>query len=271
MPQPRHPAAATATPAQPHHAPPTPDRFRVLFVGMDLNPISIAVLDTLTRLEGVEVRATVSRKPGMIGRAWRQYGWRTVLGGAGKMVRARSRMLLRRFGLKRTTGFRSLAEVAAARGLELRPFESINATETIEDFRSFRPDLLLVAACEQILKAPVLAIPRVAAVNVHPSLLPAYRGPKPCYWVLQEGQARTGVTFHRIDEGIDTGAILAQRELEITSNDTEIGLRQRCGLLAGEMAGDVVRGVRDGTLEPRPQDESLAGYRGKPPWGRSRM
>lgn len=246
-------------------------KLRVLFVGMDLSSLSIEVLEAISAMNDFEILPAVSRRPGSIGRAWRDYGWRTVVRGAGMLARARWRMLLRRVGLRRTEGFRSLSELADERGLDLLPFERINAGDTIERFRAFDPDVLLVAACDQILRKPVIELPRLAAVNVHPSLLPAHRGPKPCYWVIANRETSTGVTYHQIDEGIDTGAILAQRRFDVAPGESEPRLRRRCGEVAGAMACEVLHGLRDGTLEPRPQPEEGASYEGKPPRGRSRL
>lgn len=248
----------------------TNERFRVLFVGMDVSRLSVSVFEAISAVDDFEVLPIVSARPGAAKRVLKDLGWPTLVRGAFMVGAAKVRMLKRRLGMKRRVGFRSMTECAAERGLTIEPIASINAEASRERFRAFRPDVMLVAACDQILKPPVLAIPRLGAVNVHPSLLPAHRGPMPCYWVVEAGDATTGVTFHEIDEGIDTGPILAQREFAVEPGETEPRLRRRCAVVAGEMAVDVLSGVHDGTLEPRPQPEEGATYEGKPPRGRSR-
>jgi methionyl-tRNA formyltransferase len=118
----------------------------------------------------------------------------------------------------------------------------------VSRLRELAPDLLIVNSYAMILRPNVLAIPRFGAVNVHGALLPAYRGANPTEWALINGERETGVTIHAIDEGIDTGPIIAQRKVPVRFEDTWIDLRRRVaaateGLLAETLpsilAGDV--------------------------------
>ncbi len=248
------------------------DPFRVLFLGTGISPLSVAVLDAITATDEFDVTVVAPRSslPKTVRRTWRDHGPQMVLSGAARMVRAILRARLRRFGL--TSGpFLSLGELVGSRSTRVVQVASVNAPEAVEVLSALQPDLLLVAVFGQILKPAVLGVPRLGAVNVHPSLLPAYRGPNPVYWAVANGESRTGVTFHQIDEGIDTGDLLAQREVVVEPGDTESSLRRRCAGVAGDMVVEVVRGLRDGSLEATPQDESQASYFGQPPRGRSRL
>ena len=248
---------------------------KVLFVGSEFNPLSIGVLGALASAEDLEVTVLASQphRRGLLAtarRTWASHGLGTLWRGGWRLVRARLRMAGRALGL-RPEGAASLTEVAHVRRLRVVPATRINARATREAITALAPDLLLVSALDQILKAPVLAIPRLGCVNVHPSLLPAYRGPNPFYWVLANGEARTGVSLHMIDEGIDTGDLLLQEELEIRPGETEHSLQRRATELAGRMALEAVRGLGAGTLSPKPQPEEGASYHPQPPRGASRL
>lgn len=90
------------------------------------------------------------------------------------------------------------------------------------------------------------------ALNIHPSLLPAYKGPVPFYWVLRDGQARTGVTVHRLEDEMDSGDIVWQRAIEIAARETQGSLRRRLAELAGTAAVEVAGMVGSGRLHPLP-------------------
>jgi folate-dependent phosphoribosylglycinamide formyltransferase PurN len=248
---------------------------RVLFVGSELNPMSIEVLGSLAHAEDLELSVLVSQPlrrgvAATLRRGFREEGLLPLLRGGLRLIRARSRMFARKLGIE-PAGFASLSEVVEVRGLEEIAANGINAKATVERIRQYDPHLLLVSAFDQILKAPVLAIPKLGCVNVHPSLLPARRGSNPFYWVIRNGDAQSGVTFHMIDEGIDTGDLLAQTPIDIAPGETERTLQRRSAKLAGQMATDIVRGLRDATLAPKPQPEAGAGYDPKPPRGASSL
>ncbi|MBV9690602.1 MAG: methionyl-tRNA formyltransferase, partial [Ktedonobacteraceae bacterium] len=81
------------------------------------------------------------------------------------------------------------------------------------------PDFIFVAGFPQKLPAALLDLPRLGCVNLHPSLLPRYRGPEPFFWQLMNGETQSGLTFHRIDTNFDTGPILVQRAITIEAED----------------------------------------------------
>ena len=99
-------------------------------------------------------------------------------------------------------------------------FSSTDQEIEIEKLRKLDPDLFVVASFGKILKKEVLDIPKYGAVNIHPSLLPEYRGSTPIQVTILNGDVNSGITIIKMDEEMDHGPILFQKETEITDNDT---------------------------------------------------
>src|SRR5262249_51106037 len=106
--------------------------------------------------------------------------------------------------------------------------------------------------------ARLLEIPRLGWINLHASLLPRYRGAAPVQWAIANGEPVTGVTSMRIDAGMDTGGVLLQRETGIGPEETTPQLAERLAHMGAPLIAETLRGLRDGTLAPRPQDHSAA-------------
>ena len=136
--------------------------------------------------------------------------------------------------------------------------------EDLDPLRAARPDVLLVGGFDIILKRPALELPAIGCVNAHSSLLPKHRGPNPFCGVLLAGERETGVTFHRIDEGIDTGDILDQTAFPIESRDTAVSLYGKACCLATERVVAVMDRIEKEGVQGRPQNHSLASYDPKP-------
>jgi len=122
------------------------------------------------------------------------------------------------------------------------------------------PELIVVAAFGQILPPPVLDLPRLGCVNVHPSLLPKYRGAAPINWAIIKGETRTGVSTYLMDKGMDTGAILLIREVGIGDAETVEELGERLAEIGGELVVEAIKGLKEGTVRAMPQDEQGASY-----------
>jgi methionyl-tRNA formyltransferase len=115
---------------------------------------------------------------------------------------------------------------------------------------------LLIAACHPLRVPPAwLALPALGGWNIHPSLLPAYRGPVPVFWQLRAGETRTGVTLHRMDEGFDTGPVLAQHAVALPEGARAPEID---ALLAENGAALVADVLARGDVVGAPQDERLA-------------
>jgi methionyl-tRNA formyltransferase len=115
------------------------------------------------------------------------------------------------------------------------------------------PDLFVVVAFS-ILPGKLLAIPRLGSVNLHPSLLPAYRGAAPIIWAVVNGEQETGISTFQLNPRVDAGDILLQRRVGIGPDETAGELEARLCQTGAEMVVETVDGLEDGTLSARPQD-----------------
>jgi methionyl-tRNA formyltransferase len=129
--------------------------------------------------------------------------------------------------------------------------------------QSLRPDLIAVAAFGQILPQSVLDLPPHGCLNVHTSLLPKYRGAAPIQWAIANGDAETGVTIMKMDAGLDTGDILAQRATPILPADNGQTLHDRLAELGAELLVRTIPEYVAGRITPRPQDHALATHAAK--------
>jgi methionyl-tRNA formyltransferase len=133
------------------------------------------------------------------------------------------------FNRKNTSGiFDAYQRLAAEHNIPIISSADVNSAQFIRQTRELKPTLIASVLFNQILKSELLGLPDWGSINIHPALLPAYRGVSPAFWVLANSETRTGVTVHSIDEGIDTGQILAQKEIEILPEDSEHTLYMRC-------------------------------------------
>jgi methionyl-tRNA formyltransferase len=149
-----------------------------------------------------------------------------------------------------------LKPVAIARGVPV--LQPPRVRHALEELAPLRPDLQVVVAYGQILPRAVIDLAPLGTVNVHGSLLPRYRGAAPIQWAIARSEERTGVTTMLIDEGLDTGPILLQRELPIRDGETAADLEPRLASVGAELLLDTVEGLASGELRPRPQDHDRA-------------
>jgi methionyl-tRNA formyltransferase len=123
-----------------------------------------------------------------------------------------------------------------------------------------RADLLVVVAFGQLLPAEVLAAARLGAINLHPSLLPRWRGPAPIPRAIMAGDAETGVCLMWLDEGMDTGDVIRCRPEPIGPDDTAGDLESRLAHLGATLMVETITDVLAGRAEGTPQDDSAATY-----------
>jgi methionyl-tRNA formyltransferase len=144
-----------------------------------------------------------------------------------------------------------IERLAAAAGVPVTWVSS--TTDATETLRSAAPEVAVAACFPWRLPRAARQVPPLGMLNIHPSLLPAGRGPEPVFWTLRRGESVTGVTVHRMDRGFDTGPIVAQAELAVTPGvrapDLENDLMARGAWLLLE----ALPGLMAGTLQPRPQ------------------
>ena len=130
----------------------------------------------------------------------------------------------------------------------------------LDIFRKISPDMVVLVAFGQILPKEVIDFPEFGCLNVHPSLLPKYRGAAPINWSIINGDKKTGVTIMLMDEGVDSGDILLQAETDIDIDDTFDDLHEKLAAIGAELLVRAVGGVMDGTIAGAPQDASLATF-----------
>ena len=140
---------------------------------------------------------------------------------------------------------------------------SLKESSAQEALRALRADLMVVAAYGLLLPAAVLSAPRLGCVNIHASLLPRWRGAAPIQRAILAGDEQTGITLMQMDEGLDTGAILAQRSCPILTADTTATLHDRLAALGAESLIETLGPLQEGAITPRPQDENEACYASK--------
>jgi methionyl-tRNA formyltransferase len=128
----------------------------------------------------------------------------------------------------------------------------------IENIRDLSPDVIVVVAYGQILPRDMLELPRLACLNLHASLLPRWRGAAPIQAAIAAGDRETGITAMYMDEGLDTGDVLLQRNLEILPNDTGGSLHDRLAQIAPEALLESLRLVAAGSAPRIAQDNVLA-------------
>jgi len=143
-------------------------------------------------------------------------------------------------------------------GIAVTQPQKVRTSEFLDTLQAWRPDLIVVAAYGRILPKAVLDLPRLGCLNVHASLLPKYRGAAPIQWAIARGEEVTGVTIMQMNERMDEGDILLQRETPIGSAETGGQLQQRLAPLGAEALVDAIEGLRAGTLIPEPQDDEAA-------------
>lgn len=166
----------------------------------------------------------------------------------------------RRAGRGRTNVATPVKATGLDRGLSVfTPKGLRNNGEEVTRLTELHADVFIVVAYGRILPPEVLQIPPMGVVNIHPSLLPKYRGPSPVVTAILESEDTAGVTIMLLDEGMDTGAILAQ-STPIRLSGTEKGAALQSALFkeGALMLPNVLKGLHEGSLTPQPQDDSKA-------------
>ena len=130
----------------------------------------------------------------------------------------------------------------------------------IQELRRLAPDLIVVIAYGQILPRAILDIPKHGCLNVHTSILPKYRGAAPIQWAILEDQKETGVTIMKMDEGLDTGDIVAVEKTAIRAEDNASTLHDRLGLMGAELLTRTVPDYVAGKIKPEKQPAEGASY-----------
>jgi methionyl-tRNA formyltransferase len=161
-----------------------------------------------------------------------------------------------------TVWYDSVKELALGHGLKVFQPNDVNTPEFVATLSSLKPDLIVVVSFRQILKKGVIQVPQKGVINVHPSLLPRYRGRANIAWAIINGETKTGVTVHYIDEKIDTGPIVVQKEVEIRFEDTVNTVLDRVTQLYPVALEEALQKVKGG-FKGTPQTSENASYYGR--------
>jgi methionyl-tRNA formyltransferase len=157
----------------------------------------------------------------------------------------------------------AVATAARRLGVPLTQTDGVRGGDGLRVLMELRPDLLVVVAYGELLTAEVLDLPRLGCLNVHLSLRPRWRGASPVQRAILAGDPVTGVSIMRMDEGLDTGPIVASVQASIAPDEDAGELGERLARIGGAVVVEVATRLADGPLEDRPQDEAQAVYAAK--------
>ncbi len=149
-------------------------------------------------------------------------------------------------------------QLALTLGLPVLQPAKVRTPEFAAQLRALHADLAVVVAYGRILTAGVLAAPRLGCVNVHASLLPKLRGAAPIHWAIVRGDTEAGVCLMQLDEGMDTGPVLARASLSVGADETAGGLTERLSVLGAELLQRELPRFLCGELPATPQDDAQA-------------
>ncbi|MBN1487127.1 MAG: methionyl-tRNA formyltransferase [Anaerolineae bacterium] len=147
-------------------------------------------------------------------------------------------------------------KLALADGIPVYQPQKLRRVDAIENIRAWAPDLIVVAAYGQIIPEAILSLPRYGVLNIHPSLLPRWRGASPVQSTILAGDSVTGVTIMLLDEGLDTGPIISQQEVVIMPGETAGELEDRLAEIGADLLLETLPDYLSGKLKPQPQSNA---------------
>jgi len=159
----------------------------------------------------------------------------------------------RRSGRGRHLVLSPVKENAQSAGLNILQPKKVKEAAFLEELKRLNPDAIVTAAYGQLLPSDIIRLPKFGCVNIHASLLPKYRGAAPVNWAIINGDKTSGITMMLMDEGMDTGPILLQREEAIRDEDTAGTLSERLSLLGAEALIKTLDILEKGLIKPVPQ------------------
>ncbi|MBI5233435.1 MAG: methionyl-tRNA formyltransferase, partial [Deltaproteobacteria bacterium] len=163
-------------------------------------------------------------------------------------------------GRGRIVGETPVKGLALGHNLPVLQPEQLKEEGFIEVLKALVPDFIVVVAYGKILHRVILDIPRHGCVNLHASLLPAYRGAAPINWAIIKGEEKTGVTTMLMDEGMDTGPMLLKDEVRIGERETALGLSERLSVEGAVLLVKTLQLLYSGKITALPQDSAFASY-----------
>lgn len=156
--------------------------------------------------------------------------------------------------------FSPVKECAIKHNIPVFQPKSMKDGEALKIMETLNPDLTIVVAYGKILPKEILYFPKYNSINIHASLLPAYRGAAPIQWSILNGEKVTGVTSMLMNEGLDTGDMLLSEKIEITENMNAGELHDALSIMGAEVMSKTIAAVKANSLKPEKQDDSLSNY-----------
>ncbi|MAT99980.1 MAG: hypothetical protein CL608_22800 [Anaerolineaceae bacterium] len=154
--------------------------------------------------------------------------------------------------------------LAAANNVPAFAVQQLAASETVKVLTELQPDVICVSCFPRRLPPAILNLPPISCLNVHPSLLPRFRGPAPLFWALRAGVAETGVTIHFMDENFDTGDVALQWPFPLPDGATHAELETSLAQLGGKLLVEALQKLAAGSLLRQPQPSGFS----SDPWPR---
>ncbi|MFZ3138156.1 MAG: methionyl-tRNA formyltransferase [Thermodesulfovibrionales bacterium] len=145
-------------------------------------------------------------------------------------------------------------ELALDNGIKVLQPANIKDPLFLDKLRDMNPEIIIVVAYGKILPLQILSLPEHGCINVHASLLPKYRGAAPIQWAIINGEKKTGVTTMLMDKGLDTGAILLQKETDIYDDDDAGTLSKRLADTGASLIIETIKKLKEGVLKPSLQE-----------------
>lgn len=158
---------------------------------------------------------------------------------------------------------RSILQLAWEHDIALYEAGDLQSAGAHKAMRVLQPDVALVSCFAYRIPGPLLELPSHGFFNLHPSLLPAYRGPYPLFWQLRDGLREIGLTVHRLEEALDTGPIALQETVRLDDGMQAAEIEQLLGAHGGRMFTQLLEALATGDLSLRPQPEN-GSYQGRP-------
>jgi methionyl-tRNA formyltransferase len=153
----------------------------------------------------------------------------------------------------------AVKEAALEHHLPVLQPEKIRRNGFDETLRFYNPDVIVVVAYGKLIPPEILSLPRYGCINIHASLLPKYRGAAPIQWAIINGERQTGITIMQLDEGMDTGNIIAFETIDILEDDDTQSVSNMLSVMGAELLMRVLDQVEEsGKVESVPQDHALA-------------
>ncbi len=151
-------------------------------------------------------------------------------------------------------------DFALKNGLALIEPEKLSDPKWVEQIKNFAPDFIVIASYGKLVPSSIFKLPKMAPLNVHPSLLPKHRGASPIQRAILEGDPKTGVSIAEITKDLDAGDLYAQIETPIDSHENASQLSYRLAQMAADLLNNVIEQCKSGTITKTPQDSSKNTY-----------